>query len=81
VCEGLKSIMAERDALRELTRDLRNEVQELRGGLRVFCRIRPPRREGEDPLELLELDVSTCGTRVAVPDSRRTEFNFDFDHV
>ncbi|KAF4748945.1 hypothetical protein FOZ62_028007, partial [Perkinsus olseni] len=76
VCEGLKSIMEERDALRELTRDLRNE--ELRGGLRVFCRIRPPRREGKDPLELLELGVSTCGTRVVVPDSRRTEFNFDF---
>ncbi|KAF4701674.1 hypothetical protein FOZ62_004807 [Perkinsus olseni] len=78
VCEGFKSIMEERDALRELTRDLRNEIQELRGGLRVFCRIRPPRREGKDPLELLELDVSTCGTRVVVPDSRRTEFNFAF---
>ncbi|EER18382.1 kinesin heavy chain, putative [Perkinsus marinus ATCC 50983] len=79
VCEGLKSIMKERDALRELTRNLRNEIQDLRGGLRVFCRIRPPRTgQKEESLELLELDVSTCGTRIVVPDSRRTEYNFDF---
>jgi len=76
----------EKRALRGEVRALQNLVQELRGSIRVFCRVRPPKKpsaapQGPDSFGLR----AESSQRVALrkpPGDRRHDFSFDrvFSH-
>ena len=75
-------------------RKLHNAIQELKGNIRVFCRVRPllgseiehgdvPRHltfNGDKALEITRAADSPNGTSTSVSGKAET-FNFDFDHV
>lgn len=96
----LRAQLAERDrtvaAMREklvddelLRRKLHNTIQDLKGNIRVFCRVRPAQRgaaEPQPPLYVLDaadprrLDVVETGT-AATGRRQQTRHAFVYDHV
>lgn len=62
-------------------RSLQNTVQELRGSIRVFCRIRPARRAPNGPMASAGIGARAESTQHVVlkkpPGDRRHEFSFD----
>ena len=97
----LRAQLAERDrtvaAMREklvddelLRRKLHNTIQDLKGNIRVFCRVRPPARGAPEapqpPLYVLDaadarkLDVVETGT-AATGRRQQTRHAFVYDHV
>lgn len=62
-------------------RTLQNTVQELRGSIRVFCRIRPQNRAASGPLAAAGIGARAESTQHVVlkkpPGDRRHEFSFD----
>lgn len=71
----------DRRALQGELRHLQNVVQELKGSIRVFCRLRPPRRGPGGPLVAAGIGCRAEGSqRVGLrkpPGDRRHEFMFD----
>ena len=95
----LEALLSQREAeLRQaavVRRALHNQVQELKGNIRVFCRVRPPSkdgreervdggggRDGDKPLLSLATRGEMAGRRVCVaPPGGTKAFEFDFDRV
>eukprot|EP00928_Gymnodinium_smaydae_P042104 TRINITY_DN28407_c0_g1_i1.p1 TRINITY_DN28407_c0_g1~~TRINITY_DN28407_c0_g1_i1.p1 ORF type:complete len:1011 (-),score=229.99 TRINITY_DN28407_c0_g1_i1:168-3200(-) len=71
----------ERRALQGELRHLQNTIQELRGSIRVFCRVRPARRGASGPLAAAGIGCRVEGTQKLAlrkpPGDRRHEFLFD----
>lgn len=98
----LRATLAERDrtvaALREkladdelLRRKLHNTIQDLKGNIRVFCRVRPSQQQTQqtqqqqqlyvlDPADPRKLDVVETGT-AATGRRQQTRHAFVYDHV
>jgi kinesin family protein C1 len=73
-----------------MIRKLRNQVQELKGNIRVFCRVRPPLGENEDHarIALPDVDLDSKEIEIQGPEERsslgtvKTKTNaFTFDRV
>lgn len=86
--ENSERALAERDAfvlaleseklsLRSEVRTLQDLVQELRGSIRVFCRVRPPRRPVETQTVGARVDGPQRVTLKKPPGERRHDFSFD----
>lgn len=83
--ETLEARLAEAEALR---RRLHNQVQELRGNVRVYARVRPPRDEGAsielrypDALQLATQLEVRAHTESAMGAASVKTHHFAFDHV
>eukprot|EP00435_Cladocopium_sp_Y103_P054328 s541_g17.t1 len=76
---ALATLEQEKRSLRSEVRSLQN--QELRGSIRVFCRIRPPRPGAEGASTANGFGVKAEGSRSVClkkpPGDRRHDFNFD----
>lgn len=71
-------------------KELHNQVMDLRGNIRVFCRVRPPLTNEEDrllcnishmdesSLEVSSIDELPSGARLNI---NRTKHEFNFDHI
>eukprot|EP00931_Biecheleriopsis_adriatica_P074705 TRINITY_DN48710_c0_g1_i1.p1 TRINITY_DN48710_c0_g1~~TRINITY_DN48710_c0_g1_i1.p1 ORF type:complete len:871 (-),score=184.99 TRINITY_DN48710_c0_g1_i1:98-2614(-) len=75
----------EKRALRGEVRALQNTVQELRGSIRVFCRIRPPKKQAAGAVDNGLGTKAESSRSVALkkpPGDRRHDFSFDrvFSH-
>lgn len=89
--EALQSIEDLKRNLREheeLRRQLHNDVQDLKGNIRVFCRVRPIKPDEEDrmPCNMDYIDDDTLGLRksresVMGRDKGESKLEFTFDRV
>lgn len=80
--EGLQSILA---AMYKEQRDLRNTIQDLKGNIRVYCRVRPP-LESETTKPLFNLHVlDACSIEVEKVElfnsARKGKHSFSFDGI
>ncbi|KAF7968207.1 hypothetical protein HWV62_31635 [Athelia sp. TMB] len=71
-----------------IRRRLHNQVQELKGNIRVFCRVRPVLEEGEERAEMTFPDrrdhreiVLSSSSESAMGQERKEVYNFGFDRV
>ncbi|ONH65131.1 Kinesin-like protein klpA [Cyberlindnera fabianii] len=67
----------------EKRRRLHNKLQELKGNIRVFCRIRPkiPAELSEDPLIIQVPDNDEAKQELDILSSSQKKYNFKFDKV
>lgn len=80
--EGLQSILA---AMYKEQRDLRNTIQDLKGNIRVYCRVRPPlETEATKPLFNLHV-LDACSIEVEKVElfnsARKGKHAFSFDGI
>jgi hypothetical protein len=63
-------------------KDLFNLVQELKGNIRVYCRVRPPNdREKADPTTREAISFPEDNTMVIANEERKASHTFDFEHI
>lgn len=81
--EGLQNILA---AMHKEQRDLRNTIQDLKGNIRVYCRVRPPlEKESTKPLFNLQV-LDACSIEVEKIElcnssTRKGKHAFSFDGI
>ena len=77
--DQLHGITTRYRGLQEENRSLYNQIQDLRGNIRVFCRVRPPGATGDDSPSCVDAGVDS---EVAVYDpARKSRRTFKFDKV
>lgn len=62
-------------------KDLHNAVMDLRGNIRVFCRVRPPLPSEEDRLECAWKYLDESSLEIGATDGSNKRMEFSFDHV
>jgi hypothetical protein len=63
-------------------KDLFNLVQELKGNIRVYCRVRPPNdREKADPTTRDAISYPDEGSMVVANEERKATHPFDFEQI
>jgi len=63
-------------------KDLFNLVQELKGNIRVYCRVRPPNdRENADPNTTMAISYPEEGQMVVANDERKAQHPFEFEQI
>lgn len=62
-------------------KDLHNAVMDLRGNIRVFCRVRPPLQSEEDRLECAWKYLDESSLEIGATDGSNKRMEFSFDHV
>jgi len=74
-----------RDALKkemQLRRQLFNQIQELKGNIRVYCRVRPMnQREREDPANATVISHPAPGEMTIVNPEKKTSHTFEFERI
>jgi kinesin family protein C1 len=91
--EAIEAAALAHEKLRQeetLRRKLHNQVQELKGNIRVMCRVRPTHQEEVDPAKIAFPDADTDSKEVAVQGPEKTSamgtnttqtYNYAFDRV
>ena len=75
--EQLEALKQRAVAQEELRRQMAETIHELKGNIRVFCRVRPPATEEDEAVSCIEGAAEDTALEVAGPKGGSTRFQFD----